>query len=133
MAGMQQFFPVIACACESCIEYCDYALLIHSAHLCTVQLPQDPEGRVIKQRSKAEAIETLKQHRAAVESRQTTFADLASRESDCSSARSGGDLGEFTRGQMQKPFEDATYALKVGQLSDIVETDSGVHIILRTG
>ncbi len=34
---------------------------------------------------------------------------------------------------MQKPFEEATYALKVGDISDIVDTDSGVHIILRTG
>jgi parvulin-like peptidyl-prolyl isomerase len=33
---------------------------------------------------------------------------------------------------MQKPFEDATYALKVGELSEIVDTDSGVHVILRT-
>lgn len=33
---------------------------------------------------------------------------------------------------MQKPFEEATYALKVGQISDVVSTDSGVHLILRT-
>ena len=33
---------------------------------------------------------------------------------------------------MQKPFEDATFALPVGGLSDIVDTDSGVHLILRT-
>ena len=47
--------------------------------------------------------------------------------------RAGGDLGEWGRGQMQKPFEEATYALKVGQMSGIVDTDSGVHVILRTG
>jgi len=34
---------------------------------------------------------------------------------------------------MQRPFEEATYALAVGEMSGVVETDSGVHIILRTG
>ncbi|KAI5450679.1 peptidyl-prolyl cis-trans isomerase Pin1 [Naganishia albida] len=61
------------------------------------------------------------------------FAELASRESDCSSAQKGGDLGWFARKQMQKPFEDATFALRPGQMSDVVDTDSGVHLILRTG
>lgn len=37
-----------------------------------------------------------------------------------------------SRGQMQKPFEDATFSLAVGELSQPVFTDSGVHIILRT-
>ena len=60
------------------------------------------------------------------------FEDLATEFSDCSSAKRGGDLGPFGRGQMQKPFEDATYALKVGELSEPVITDSGVHIIKRT-
>lgn len=41
--------------------------------------------------------------------------------------------GPFGRGQMQKPFEEATYALKIGEISGIVDTDSGVHIIMRTG
>lgn len=62
-----------------------------------------------------------------------SFSELASQFSDCSSAKRGGDLGPFGRGQMQKPFEDATYGLAVGELSDLISTDSGVHIILRTG
>ena len=41
-------------------------------------------------------------------------------------------MGEFGRGDMMKPFEDASYALKVGEISGIVETDSGAHIIKRT-
>ncbi|CAM9217600.1 unnamed protein product [Discosporangium mesarthrocarpum] len=69
------------------------------------------------------------------------FAQVATAHSDCGSARSGGDLGEFESGQMMKashflliePFEDATQALSIGQISGVVETDSGVHIILRTG
>lgn len=61
-----------------------------------------------------------------------SFAELAQKYSDCSSARRGGDLGPFGRGTMQKPFEEAAFALKVGELSEPVDTDSGVHIIMRT-
>lgn len=60
------------------------------------------------------------------------MAQLARKYSDCSSAKRGGDLGPFGRGAMQKPFEDATFALNVGELSDIIETDSGLHLIERT-
>lgn len=60
------------------------------------------------------------------------MAQLAQKYSDCSSAKRGGDLGPFGRGAMQKPFEDATFALNVGELSDIIETDSGLHLIERT-
>jgi peptidyl-prolyl cis-trans isomerase NIMA-interacting 1 len=59
------------------------------------------------------------------------FAAMARTESDCSSAQKGGDLGVFGRGTMQKAFEDASYALPVGGLSDVVDSDSGIHIILR--
>ena len=61
----------------------------------------------------------------------TIFRQDASERSDCSSYQQGGDLGEFTRGQMQKPFEDAAFALQPGQMSTIVSTDSGYHLIYR--
>lgn len=79
----------------------------------------------------AEATAEVAAARDAVVSGRVSFDELAA-SSDCSSAAKAGDLGEFGRGQMQKPFEDATFALKVGELSPLVFTESGVHIILRT-
>ena len=60
------------------------------------------------------------------------FADLAREHSDDSSHSKGGDLGVFGIGQMQKAFEDAAFALQVGEMSGVISTDSGVHLILRT-
>lgn len=75
-------------------------------------------------RQKAEAL--LK----SVKAKPETFADLAkSNSQDPGSAANGGDLGFFARGAMVKPFEDAAYALKPGQISGIVESDFGFHII----
>jgi len=63
-----------------------------------------------------------------------TFADVAKKNSqDPGSAAQGGDLGFMGRGALVKPFEDAMYALKDGQISDLVETDYGYHIIKLTG
>lgn len=59
------------------------------------------------------------------------FQDIAYSESDCGSHERGGDLGLFGRGEMQKPFEEASFALNVGELSGIVDTDSGIHVLLR--
>jgi peptidylprolyl isomerase len=59
------------------------------------------------------------------------FEEIARVESDCGSHDNGGDLGMFTREKMQKAFSDASFKLQIGELSPVVETDSGVHIILR--
>ncbi|KAF9532097.1 hypothetical protein CPB83DRAFT_848339 [Crepidotus variabilis] len=84
-------------------------------------------------RTKEEAIEILRGYQTEINGSPDTFAKLASEHSDCSSHSNNGDLGWFGKGQMQKPFEDGTFALEVGKMSDVISTDSGVHLILRTG
>mmetsp|Transcript_10946 Transcript_10946/g.22316 ORF Transcript_10946/g.22316 Transcript_10946/m.22316 type:complete len:276 (-) Transcript_10946:38-865(-) len=78
-----------------------------------------------------EIIAILKETESDPKELRGTFEELAKDESDCSSAKRGGDLGYFGRKKMQPAFEKASFGLKVGELSGIVETSSGVHVILR--
>lgn len=79
-----------------------------------------------------EAIHILQGYQKKILNGEVKLQELAKEASDCSSHTQGGDLGFFGKGQMQPKFEEAAYALNVGEISDIVETDSGVHLIQRT-
>lgn len=82
-------------------------------------------------RSKEEAQKIIEAHQERIKSGEISLGDLAVTESDCSSARKRGDLGYFGRGDMQKEFEDAAFALQPGDISGVVDTASGLHLIER--
>jgi peptidyl-prolyl cis-trans isomerase D len=83
-----------------------------------------------KQAAKAKALDVL----AQVKKNPKSFEELAIKYSqDTGSATKGGDLGGFGRGAMVKPFEDAVFSMKVNQISDLVESEFGYHIIKLNG
>lgn len=90
-----------------------------------------PEGDAnARKQAKAKAESLL----AAIRKAPGTFAEVAKRESqDPGSAATGGSLGTFGRGMMVKPFEDAVFSMKQGEISNLVETQFGFHIIKLDG
>ena len=85
---------------------------------------EEVDSEVVREQKKAR-IEDLHARLVAGEK----LATLAGENSDCPSKNKGGDLGFFGKGQMVKPFEDAAFALETGEISPVVETQFGYHVI----
>ena len=96
---------------------------VRASHIL-IRVPEGADAAA-KAQARARAEEVLKEVKAGKD-----FAALAKEHSqDPGSAASGGDLGYFPRGQMVGPFEEAAFSLPAGQVSEIVETPFGFHIL----
>ena len=81
--------------------------------------------------SKDEAMKLINEIHIELTDNKSSFKDLASKHSECSSSAYGGSLGEFGKGMMVKPFEESAFSLKVGEICEPIETEFGFHIIKR--
>jgi peptidyl-prolyl cis-trans isomerase D len=98
-----------------------------ASHILITAAKDAPEAE--KKAARAKAEELLK----AVKAKPASFAEVARKNSqDPGSAVKGGDLDFFGRGAMVKPFEDAAFSLKKSEISDLVESEFGYHIIQLT-
>jgi peptidyl-prolyl cis-trans isomerase C len=102
---------------------------VRASHILIKPRLADPNSdpNEAKAAAKAKAEDLLKQIKNGAD-----FAELARANSDCPSSKQGGDLNFFGRGQMVPVFEEAAFALKPGQVSDVVESPFGYHIIKVT-
>jgi len=108
----------------------------YDAHLEEYRRPEEVRARLIlfklapdaadaeKTKARQQADAVLAQAKGGAD-----FADLAKQHSQDSTASNGGDLGKFGRGLMAPAFETAAFALEPGQISEVVETPFGLHII----
>ena len=104
---------------------------MRASHILLEYRMKWPPAKQRHPRSKEEAERQISELRDRIIDGES-FSDLARGNSDCSSARDGGDLGRFSHGQMARRFSDAAFALEPGELSNPVHTEFGVHLIFRT-
>ncbi len=88
---------------------------------------KDSRSSISKEKAKA----LIDQIYDNLNEKNANFRDLATKHSDCSSASSGGSLGEFGKGMMVKSFEDEAFSLEVNEISKPIETEFGFHVIKR--
>lgn len=98
---------------------------VRASHILVKAAEKDDEATKTAARAKIDGV--LKRAKAGED-----FAALAKENSADGSAAQGGDLGFFPRGQMVPPFDQAAFALKPGEISDVVTTEFGYHIIKLT-
>ncbi len=96
--------------------------MAHARHILITAKETEPKAD--KDRKRAKLVQIKKQLKDGAD-----FAELAKQFSDCPSKERGGDLGFFPRGQMVKPFDQAVFKMMPGDISDIVETEFGYHLI----
>ncbi len=83
-------------------------------------------------RTQEEALELIESIENELSANELTFEEAAGEYSDCPSSQVGGDLGPFSRNVMDPAFEEAAFSIEPGEMSEIVETPFGYHLILRT-
>lgn len=96
--------------------------MAHARHILIAAKETEPKAD--KDRKRAKLVQIQKQLKGGAD-----FGELAKQYSDCPSKERSGDLGFFPRGQMVKPFDQAVFKMMPGDVSDIVETEFGYHLI----
>ena len=113
---------------EENAKYFEQPEQVEASHILIKLDPADATNETAKTAAKAKAEGLRAQILAG-----TNFADLAAAHSDCPSSAQGGSLGYFGRGQMVKPFEEVAFSLATNEVSGVVETQFGYHVIKVTG
>ncbi len=127
--------------CEEAVEPTEKEMMAHydenkemyvqperasAQHILVKPMSDSDEDRVVAE-SKIEEL------RSQIEGG-ANFADLAAAHSECPSGKqNGGSLGWFGRGMMVPEFDNAVFSMEVGELSEVIETQFGFHVIYKTG